>query len=157
MMSQVVTGQFDQECGKFQWKRWQYLAGHLDSLKTAAPPIPCQHGVYIIRAPAPLARVRGSSDVVYVGQSGGGKRGGKQGIGPGNGEPGRLFNTRGSDEVVREKIESLFNGQRFSLECAFVEQDDPESIEERLLRAYFEDHYELPPANHNKRAVPDAT
>jgi len=146
-------GQFDREWRNYQWTRWRYRAGHFDSLKRASPVIPCRHGVYIVRAPAPLPRVRGSSDIVYIGQSGGGKRGGKQGIGPGNGGPGRLFNTRGADEVVREKVEALFDGQEFMIECTFVEKDDPELIEARLLRAYFENHCELPPANHNKRAV----
>ena len=64
-----------------------------------------------------------------------------------------MFNTRGADEVVREKVEALFDGQEFMIECTFVEKDDPELIEARLLRAYFENHCELPPANHNKRAV----
>jgi hypothetical protein len=149
-------GQFRQEWLKHDWTRWRYRAGNFASLKTASPLIPCRHGVYIVRAPALLPRVRGSSEVVYIGQSGGGKRGGKQGIGPGNGGPGRLFNTRGADEVVREKVEALFDGQEFILECTFVEKEDPESIETRLLRAYFEDHCELPPANHNKRAVSDS-
>ena len=149
-------GEFKQEWLKQDWTRWCYRAGNLASLKTASPPIPCRHGVYIVRAPALLPRVRGSSDVVYIGQSGGGKRGGKHGIGPGNGGPGRLFNTRGADEVVREKVEALFDGQEFILECTFVEKEDPGLIETGLLHAYFADHCELPPANHNKRAVSDA-
>jgi len=146
-------GQFDREWRNYQWTRWRYRAGDFESLKRASPAIPCRHGVYIIHAPAALPRVRGLSDIVYIGQSGGGKRGGKQGIGPGNSGPGRLFNTRGADEVVREKVEALFDGQDFMLECTFVEKDDPELLEARLLRAYFEDHCELPPANRNKRAV----
>lgn len=148
--------QFEQEWRKYEWRRWRYPAGDFASLKAASPLIPCRHGVYIVRGPTPLPRVRDSSDVVYIGQSGGGKRGGKQGIGPGNGGPGRLFNTRGADEVVREKVEALFKGQEFILECTFVEKDNPEAIETRLLHAYFEDYCELPPANHNKRAVSDA-
>jgi hypothetical protein len=147
--------QFEQEWRKHEWTRWRYRAGDFASLKKSSPLIPCRHGVYVFRGPALLLRVRGSSDVVYIGQCGGGKRGGKQGIGPGNGGPGRLFNTRGADEVVREKVEALFDGQEFILECTFVEKEDPESIETRLLHAYFEDHCELPPANHNKRAVSD--
>jgi hypothetical protein len=149
----MVQDHFEREYGKLQWARWQYAAGKLDSLKRASPAIPCRHGVYLIRAPQRLLRVRGSSDVVYIGQSGGGKRGGRQGIGPGNGGPGRLFNTRGADEVVREKVEALFGDQQFSLECTFVGEQDAESIEERLLQAYLDDHCELPPANHNRRVV----
>ena len=86
--------------------------------------------------------------MVYLGQSGGGKRGGRQGIGPGNHRPGRLFNTRGPDQGVRERIETVFEGKQFWAECAFLDEDDPKSFEDRLLRAYLDDHLELPPANH---------
>jgi hypothetical protein len=72
-----------------------------------------------------------------------------EGIGPGHGGPGRLFNTRGPDEIVREKIESLFPGQRFSIQCVFIDNSDPKLVECRLLEAYFQDHCELPPANHS--------
>lgn len=85
--------------------------------------------------------------------AGGGKRGGRQGIGPGNGGPGRLFNTRGVDAVVREKVEAPFGDQEFSLERTFVGDQDPKHIEERPLRACLDDHCELPPANHSKRGV----
>ena len=145
---------FEGEYGKRDWRCWEYRAGDLKSLKRARPSIPCEHGVYIIRAPEPLPRVRGASNVVYVGQSGGGSRGGKQGIGPGNGGPGRLFNTRGADELVRKRIEGLFPNGTFVVECTFVSSpEDPEELEARLLRAYVETHCELPPANHAQRAL----
>jgi hypothetical protein len=100
-----------------------------------------------------LPRVRGLSDIVYIGQSGGGARRGQQGIGPGNGGPGRLFNTRGSDEIVRKMIEALFPGQIFRVECVFLDTEDPEMVEAELLAAYLEDHCELPPANHSSRVA----
>jgi len=152
----MAQKRFEREYQKLSWNRWPYPAGHLASLKKGSPAIPCRHGVYMIRAPKPLPRVLGSSNVVYIGQAGGGVRAGKQGIGPGNGGPGRLFNTRGPDESVRERIEAMFAGQEFSLECAFVDREDPEVIEERLLRAYLDDHCELPPANHSKRRFSQA-
>jgi hypothetical protein len=143
---------FDVEVRRYRWTTWRYVAGGFGSLKKGSPAIPCRRGVYVIRAPKPLSRVRGACDVIYIGQSGGGKRGGRQGIGPGNGGPGRLFNTRGADKTVRERIESLFPGQQFSLACTFVDQDDPKVVEERLLSAYLEEHTELPPANHSNRS-----
>ena len=142
-----MADDFQQQCAKLQWKSWPYPAGQFRSLKNAHPPIPPRHGVYLIRAPQPIPRVRGRSDVVYIGQSGGGRRAGKQGIGPGNGGPGRLFNTRGFEQVVRNRIEEMHPGQTFVLECAFL--DDPGQVEIDLLKAYFEAHLELPPANHN--------
>ncbi len=139
---------FQEICDKLKWERWTYKAGHLDLLRRSIPPIPAKHGVYILRASRPLGRVRGFSDVIYIGQSGGGERSGKQGIGPGNGGPGRLFNTRGPDKLVREKIEGLYSDEEFIVECSFTENIDPEAIEEALLAAYLQTHCELPPANH---------
>lgn len=140
---------FQQEYDKLSWKRWKYKSGDLPSLKKSSPPIPPQHRIYIFRAPHLLNRVRGTSDVIYIGQSGGGKRGGAQGIGPGNGGPGRLLNTRGPDEQVREMIENLYPAEEFVIECYFTTQnEDPEEIEKKLLLAYLKTHYELPPANH---------
>ncbi len=142
--------QFDDACRNLKWDSWNYTAGNFRSLKNGIPAVPNRRGVYLIRAPSPLPRVLGYSDVVYIGQSGGGTRGGRQGIG------GRLFNTRGPDELVRHKVEALFSRQEFHLECAFVDGQDPKVIEAELLRAYFEDHCELPPANHNHGAVSES-
>ena len=138
----VRGGQFEDACGNLKWDSWNYTAGDVRSFKNGTPAVPNRHGVYLIRAPSPLPRVRDYSDVVYIGQSGGEKRKGKQGIHD------RLFNTRGPDELVRDKVEALFSQQEFHLECAFVDGQDPEVIEDGLLLAYFEDHCELPPANH---------
>ena len=107
------------------------------------------------RAARPLSRVRGSSNVVYIGQSGGGGRGGRQGIGRGNGSVGRLFNTRGRGDLwVRESIEAMFAGDVFQVCCHFMSRrDNPKSVERRLLRAYLQTHLELPPANHQSVEV----
>lgn len=112
--------------------------------------IPAVHGVYIIRSSQPLNRVKGKSDIIYIGQSGGGIKGGKQGLGPKGNSRGRLFNTRSSHEIhVRKKIEKLFLNSKFKLEY-FIVKDKKRImiIEENLLVAYFKDHFELPPANH---------
>lgn len=127
------------------WKSWSYVAGDFRSLKDLVRPIWTQHGIYLIKAPSPIQRACGSSNVVYIGQSGGGKRSGTQGIG------GRLFNTRGSDKIVLNKIEGLFPGKQFTLECACLDNVDPAITEAELLQAYFDDHCELPPANHSCR------
>ena len=57
-------------------------------------------------------------------------------------------------EVVRELIEALFPDQTFRVECTFLGSEDPEVVELDLLRAYREDHCELPPANHTSRKSP---
>ena len=144
-----MSNLFQQEYEKLMWNRWAYRAGEFDSLKKASPSIPPKHGVYLFVAPHPLCRVKGESNIIYVGQSGGGKRRGYQGIGKGNGSPGRIFNRRGHDEVVREYIEGLFPEDNFLVECHFTrENEDPEKIESHLLSTYLKTHFELPPANH---------
>jgi len=139
---------FKREYEKLKWVKWEYSAGNFQALKKAIPPIPPKHGVYIIRCSNQIHRVRGASDVIYIGQSGGGTRGGKQGIGPGNDGPGRLFNTRGQDKWIREKIEELYPRTSFILECSFTLNKDPKDVEESLLCAYLKSYYDLPPANH---------
>lgn len=141
---------FNKELLKYKWQTWYYKPGHFEDLKNAPEPIPPRHGVYIIKSSTEIRRVRGESAVIYIGQSGGGKRGGKQGIGKGNNGPGRLFNTRGPDRPVREKIESMYpNKKDFSVICHFKNKgEDPKDIENKLLTAYLKTYYELPPGNH---------
>ena len=131
---------------EFMQNIWTTLAYNSDNgiiqLKRHAQ-LPNQYGVYIIRAPFGLNRVRGNSNVVYIGQSG--ERGGKQGIHD------RIFNTRGVEELVREKIESLFPNQNFTLQVCLTGQQNGQlarALEKQLLSAYLNTHYELPPANH---------
>jgi hypothetical protein len=143
-----MAGAFEDLCRAFTWTTWPYAGGSFLALKQASPPIPPSHGIYMIRAPFPLPRARGFSNVVYIGQSGGGKRAGRQGVGPGNGGPGRLFNTRGPDKLVREKIEAMLPDRTFLLQCSFFSTPDPLQQEKRLLQAYLDVHCELPPANH---------
>ena len=135
---------------KYIWLKWTYNSDKgIIELKRSN--IPGKHGVYIIKSSKDIDRAKGKSDIIYIGQSGGGKRGGKQGIGPGpGGNPvGRLFNTRGSDEWVRNKIEAMLPNSSFILECYFTKAtEDPEKIEDELLKAYAKEHFELPPANH---------
>lgn len=149
VISPATASEFQRAYVQFEWDHWEFVSGDFSTLKRSTRPITCRPGVYIVRAPLALSRVRGSSDVVYIGQAGGGSRGGRQGLGPGNAGPGRLFNTRGPDEDIRHKIESLFPAGRSVLECTFVGTGDPKAIEDQLLGAYLVDHCELPPANHN--------
>ncbi len=126
------------------WTQWEYPAGDLSSLRKADHPIPPGYGVYIFRSPKPLCRVRGKSDVVYIGQAGGWNRSGKQGIAQ------RVFNTQSESAAwVRKAIEKLFQGKTFVFECSCTsEHEDPKVIENKLLCAYRDTHLEIPPANH---------
>ena len=141
---------FNKEFLKYKWQTWPYKSGHFEDLKNRRDRIPAKHGVYIIQSSTKIPRVHGKSAVIYIGQSGGGKRKGKQGIGKGNNAPGRLFNRRGFDKCVREKIESMYpNKKDFSVICHFKNKgEDPKDTENKLLTAYVKTYYELPPGNH---------
>jgi len=140
---------FQQEYINYKWDPWTYKSGGFSSLKKASPAIPPKYGVYIIRAPHEINRTKGASNIIYIGQSGGGVRKGKQGIGTGNSSRGRIFNTRGKDKIIREMIESLYLNKGFIIECYFTMPDeDPKKIEGILLELYVKTYYELPPANH---------
>lgn len=135
---------FQDEFKKYEWSAWEYSGSKgVISLKNAIEnSIPNKYGVYVIKSPVKLNRIKGESDISYMGQSG--ERKGIQGI------KGRLFNTRGFEAQIRKKIESMFPDQLFKLECTFTTNDGhtPKTIEGNLLRAYLMMHFELPPANH---------
>jgi len=145
---------FEEHCKRFDWETWTYPPGKIESLKKANKRIRPDHGVYIIRAQQLLGRAGGSSNVVYIGQAGGKPKGGKQGIGKGNGCPGRLFNTRGADKIIRLLIEEKHACSEFRVECYFTKPDvDPRHLEMDLINSYVMEFLELPPANHN-RSIP---
>lgn len=140
---------FLKEYNNYQWDKWTYNSNHgIGYLKKSQNPIPPKYGVYIIKAYKEIPRTNGKSNVIYIGQSGGGAKAGKQGIGPLGASTGRLFNTRGFDEWVRIKIEKMMPNELFILECYFTNKnEDPKAIEKKLLKAYAEEYFELPPAN----------
>jgi hypothetical protein len=142
---------FNNEYKKYRkWLTVKYNTKNgINELKTKK--IPAKHGVYIIRSSKPLNRVNGNSDIIYIGQSGGGIKAGKQGIGSKEDSQGRLFNTRNSHEIkVRKKIEELHPNSKFKVEYYLTKfNQDPKIIENGLLTAYFNDHFELPPANNH--------
>ena len=139
---------FQEEYKKFKWEKYKYNS---ENIKSSIEPITkCKDdcikkecGVYIIYAPCLLSRVNGSSNVVYIGSTA------QQTM------KDRLTGTR-SDTILREKIESPFPNQVFTIECYFAEKKDKpkkenlEYIETKLLIAYWERYYELPPANCEK-------
>jgi hypothetical protein len=142
---------FNNEYNKYRkWHSVKYNTKNgINELKTTK--IPAKNGVYIIRASQKLNRVNGKSDIIYIGQSGGGQRKGNQGIGSKDNSIGRLFNTRSTHELnVRKKIEELHPKSKFKVEYYLTKvNQDPKIIENGLLTAYFNDHFELPPANNH--------
>ena len=146
----MILDKFHEEYSKYKWEKWEYNSNDkFISLKTLTKNlIPHNHGVYIIRASVKLSRVKGKSDLVYIGQSGGKPRGGIQGIG------GRIFNRRGQEMWILSHIERMYPNSIFFIECYFSnKKEDPKQIEDNLLRAYLHTHYELPPGNNQSVTV----
>jgi hypothetical protein len=135
----IMDNVFEKAMADYNWKKLPYASGQLKSVKNLIPNTP---GVYILRAPKAIHRVDGCSNVIYIGKAGSLKDT-KQGL------QGRLFNTRGAAEKwVRDHIEAKFTTGEFILQFTEIKGEDPKMIEERLLKAYLENHGELPPANH---------
>jgi len=97
-------------------------------------------GVYIIRTDKSFGRLKGSSDILYIGKTnakGGFKTRMKQYFNPG---PSQLTNIR---------IKNFLSNNRVFMEISFLKNNDPESLERDLLKKYVEEHLELPPFNRN--------
>jgi len=128
-----------------RFKNCKYESGKFESIKRC---IPNKHGVYIFRAPYLLGRAKGSSDIIYIGRAGE-KRNGKltkQGIQE------RCFEAPRPElqTFIRRKIEELYPNKEFIFEYLITDQNEnPEDIEQNLLRVYLQTFYELPPANRN--------
>lgn len=94
-------------------------------------------GVYVLRLKGgtPFGRLRGVSDIVYVGKTDKGLRNRiRQYLHPG---PTQWTNIR-VNEFMR----------RYRLEFACAKDGNPKAREHELLRSYLRDHDELPPLNH---------
>jgi len=103
--------------------------------------IPKESGVYRIVTSEPFGRLRGQSNIIYIGCS---SRGG-QGLWL---EIGNLLNPQRQHFYTLEPI----RGAGLQLEYEYVTTPDEEAgdIEYHLLDRYEREHLELPPANRSK-------
>lgn len=104
---------------------------------------PRKIGTYVIRMRngKPFWRLRGSSDIIYIG-----KTEGKKGIYE------RLlayFRKPGRTNFTNQRIIKM--AKKYEFEISWVQTDKPQDLEMRLLRIYEEDHDELPPLNRSSR------
>ncbi len=98
--------------------------------------VPTKPGVYAIRMKngVRFGRLRGESDIVYMGRTAKGLRGRlRQYFNP---DPTQLTNRR-VNQLMR----------RYDLEVAWKEDQNPSITEHNLLLQYVTDHDELPPLN----------
>jgi hypothetical protein len=102
--------------------------------------IPAKIGVYVIRTTIAVRRIRGESDIAYVGSAC------NQ-----NGLRGRLnqYFSPGPTQRTNIRIMALVgDSQEFEIGwCEVKAKSDAVGLEQRLLERYFEDHGERPPQN----------
>ena len=108
-------------------------------LKQAISQAPSNPGIYVMRGKdgRKFNRVKGESDIIYIGSSIDLRRRFRQYAKP---------NNKVSSPTQRVK---WFSGI-YPLEIAFAETDNPPTLfETMLLQTYVADHHELPPLNHS--------
>lgn len=116
-----------------EWKCWKEFEPRFDGL----------NGVYAFRLKKAFSRLKGKSQIVYIG---------KCEQNPDRKNPGlwyRLNNYRQDLDGGSERLKRLIRhkGGEDKIEYAYVVCDNPRGTEKALLEDYFKRHLELPPLN----------
>ena len=102
--------------------------------------VPRTFGVYVIRKSTAVERVRGASDIVYVG-SACNQRGLK-------GRLSQYFNPGPSQTTNKRIIEIIGESEEYQIGwCELVAKSDALAFKRRLLERFVEEHGERPPQN----------
>lgn len=102
--------------------------------------VPKTFGVYVIRRDKPFSRVRGTSDILYIGSAAN-----QQGL---HGRTGQYFSP-GPTQWTNKRILALV-GDSTNFQIAWLEAETiakAKSLEQELLELYLGEHGELPPEN----------
>ena len=103
--------------------------------------------VYVFRTEKPIPRVKGESDVVYIGETKGTFR------------KGYLVNakrfTSKLNSMKYQHILETYGPIRIAIADCYQFGDSSEQAEEQLLWAYFQNHCEHPPVNYTKPKIPN--
>jgi len=104
-------------------------------------------GVYVIRAHKPIVRIKGESDIIYIGQGTIQSRIQVllRSFLPMN------FREYYAKHTAREGFERVMKETDIKLELSCAIAKDPREKERRLLMAYCNDHIEPPPLNNTRR------
>jgi hypothetical protein len=119
------------------WKNWDSFEPRVDGI----------NGVYAFRLKTEFGRLRGKSNILYIGQC-------NQNANI-NSRPGiwhRLQNYRQNNDGASRRlkeVEKSFGGSS-SIEYSYVICDNPRKVEEALLADYYAKHLEFPPLNRSK-------
>jgi hypothetical protein len=110
------------------------------SRSTLLSRVPKKFGVYILRKTTVVRRVRGESDIIYIGSAC------NQ-----NGLQGRLrqYFSPGPTQRTNKRILALVtDSEEYEIGwCELAAKSDAVGLEQRLLERYFENHGERPPQN----------
>jgi hypothetical protein len=131
------VGMYDYQKYFAVWKNWDSFEPRIDGI----------NGVYAFRLKTEFGRLRGKSNVLYIGQCNQNANN--------NSRPGiwhRLQNYRQNNDGASHRlkeVEKAFGG-RSIIEYSYVICDNPRSVEEALLADYYVKHLEFPPLNRSK-------
>jgi len=119
------------------WKSWENFEPCIDGL----------NGVYAFRVKHQFSRLKGKSNVLYIGKVDQNPEHNKR--------PGiwhRLSNYRQNNNGASKRLKDVerhFKGKS-SIEYAYEICKDPRETEKHLLDSYYEIHIELPPLNRSR-------
>lgn len=117
-----------------EWKNWKEFEPQFNGL----------NGVYAFRLKRPFLRLKGESQILYIGMCNQNPKRNKR--------PGlwhRLNNYRQNNRGSSRRLKLLSEhvGGDDQIEYAYVVCDNPRETENELLEDYFRQHLELPPLN----------
>jgi len=159
---------FSKDLEEFDFRIWIKIVKDYDYNRDLILKLPRKKGVYIIRADKPILRIKGESDIIYIGQ---GKIQSRiqqllRSYLPVN------FRNYFGKHTAREGFERILEETELELEFSYITMDIEETkakvlelatlhsfkgvditkgIERRLLERYCRDHIEPPPLNNTRR------
>lgn len=128
---------YDYQTYFLNWLCWDKFVDRFDAV----------NGVYAFRLKSEFPRLRGNSQVLYIGMCNQNPEKNKR--------PGlwhRLQNYRQANDGASRRlkdVESEFGG-RSKLEFSYVPCESPREVEIALLSDYYQRHLELPPLNRSR-------
>lgn len=134
---------------KFGFSTWTKVMKDYDDNRDLILKLPKNKGIYVVRADKPISRIKGQSDIIYIGR-------------------GRIqsriqqllrsylpinFRNYLSKHTAREAFDRVLNETELELEFSYVivHTEEVKETESRLLKLYCKDHIEPPPGNNTRR------
>jgi len=127
------------EIAKNQWSEWQAIKLNPVTEQNPLKVRKGEVGIYLIRSRKGIPRLKGVSDIIYVGK----------GV-----LRNRIFKAIANDKGQKKcpyysKMLSLFLLElNLDLSFSYSVTEDAKRLEGLILKEYENDHYELPPLNH---------